>query len=98
MKVTGYMVEAELHDGVLTLRGTTGPGRAALLGADHKDGEVSFPVDQVAGVEFKAPRMGGAVNGNLIVTRADGRRFQLHFRKRDTDGMRALLQELSAQG
>jgi hypothetical protein len=89
MRAQGYMVEAELHEGVLTLRGTTGPGRVALLGEDHKRGEVSFPVSDVASVELKEPKLMGSVNGNLVVRTTDGRRFQLHFRKRDADGMRA---------
>jgi hypothetical protein len=95
MKATGYMVEAELHDGVLTLRGTTGPGRVALLGEEHKEGEVSFPAFHVASVELREPKLMGLVNGNLIVRTEDGVRFQLHFRKQDAEGMRALAAALS---
>lgn len=90
MKVDAYMAEAEWDGLVLVLRGTTGPGRVALLGERHKDGEVRIPREHIAAVELHEPKLGGAVNGNLIVRHVDGTKYQLHYRKKQSAGVEAL--------
>lgn len=84
------MVEAEWDGRALTARGTSRAGRVALLGEDHADGQVVIPRERIGSVVLKEPRVFGLVNGNLVVTTTDGRRYQLHFRRKSVGEFRAL--------
>lgn len=90
------MVEAEWDGDVLTVRGTTRAGRVALLGEDHAAGEVVIPAGRISSVRLKEPALFGAVNGNLIVTTVEGRRFQLHYRRKSAEEFRALAESLAS--
>lgn len=86
------MVEATLDGDVLTLHGTTGPARVALAGQDHG----TDPVIRLAEVEDVGWRDASRlVNGNLTVTTTGGRRYQLHFRRKQADDMRGLYELLT---
>lgn len=90
------MVEAEWDGQSLTVRGTTKPGRMALLGEDHALGEVTLQHGDIAGVELKSPKVMGVVNGNLVVRTVQGKRYQLHFRKKDAAQFTALAEALQS--
>jgi hypothetical protein len=84
----GYMVEADWDGATLVARGTNKMGRVALAGEGHADGDVVLPRESIADVTFKkASRM---VNGNLTVRTVDGRKYQLHFRRKTADQFDAL--------
>ncbi len=84
------MAEAEWDGQALVLRGTTRAGRVALLGENHKTGEVRIPSEHIGTVELHEPKLGGAVNGNLIIRHVDGTKYQLHYRKKQSAGVEAL--------
>ena len=112
VSVSGYGVVASLVGGVLTVRGTSGPGWSALQGgyaaqdagasvvemgdlagarAEAKRlrrADVVIPLDQVAGVSFRGAN--ALVNGCLTVTTAAGRKYQLHFRRKQASEWEAL--------
>lgn len=96
MRVRGYLVEAEWDGETLTARGTNKVSNAALLGEDHAAGEVSIPKEWIASVVLKEPKLFGGVNGNLVVTTVEGKRYQLHFRKKSLEEFRALAQALQS--
>lgn len=84
MRVEGYMVTADLTDQALVIDAKNKASRIALFGKDGvDDGPLAIPVGSIASVELK--RANALVNGNLIVRVADGRKYQLHFRKKSQD-------------
>lgn len=91
----GYMVEADFDGEILRMRGTNKAGRVALAGAEHADGDVVLPRAAISDVALKGASM--LVNGNLRVTAADGKKYQLHFRKKQASEMEALAQALGAR-
>lgn len=94
MKISGYMNEVEWDGATLTARGTNKASRIALAGEDHAAGDVVIPRGAMASVRFKdASRL---VNGNLTISTEQGRRYQLHFRRKHADDFRALAAELGA--
>jgi hypothetical protein len=93
MKATGYMVEAEWDGQTLTARGTNKMGQAALRGIEKDEGDVVLPREQIADVELKeASRL---ANGNLIVRTVDGKKYQLHFRRKQAEDFAALADALA---
>lgn len=68
----------------------------ALLGEDHADGQVVIPRERIGSVVLKEPRVFGLVNGNPIVTTVEGRRFQLHYRRKSAEEFRALAESLAS--
>lgn len=100
MIVHGYMVEADWDGTRLLARGTNRAGKVALLGPDMMDpvvaesGQVEIPARAVAGVELEPPKMGGMVNGCLTVATTAGRRYPMHFRRKDAAQWSALAEEL----
>jgi len=66
----------------------------ALLGKEHKDGDLVLGRDQIAEVRLKPA--GLFTNGNLILRDTAGRKYQLHFRRKQQPGMAELAQQLGA--
>ena len=52
----------------------------ALLGDDRGDGRLVLPVGRIASVSFRAGNP--LVNGLLDVRSVEGKRYQLHFRRK----------------
>ena len=88
------MVEAEWDGSVLRARGTNKMSNVALLGEDHAAGEAVIPRDQIESVELREPKLFGGVNGSLAVSTTDGKRYQLHFRKKSLAEFQALAEAL----
>jgi hypothetical protein len=106
----GYMIEVQYDEQILRVHAKTKAARMALTGASatvtaNEDGsphmnlyirgadDVEIPRAAITGVTFKGANM--LVNGNLVVTTADGK-YQLHFRKKQQAGFEALAHELGA--
>lgn len=92
--ISGYMVEADWDGATLRVRGTNKAAHVALRGQDHTDGDVVLTREQVAGATYKGAN--ALVNGNLTVTATDGRRYVLHFRRKQTPQFEALARDLGA--
>ena len=90
----GYMIDVQCDEQTLRVHGKNRAARVALAGEGHGDGDVVIPRSSIASVKFKGASM--LVNGNLIVTTSDGRRFQLHFRKKQGADFEALARTLGA--
>lgn len=91
----GYMVEAEWDGDHLVARGTNKAGQLALAGPDAADGDVVLERARIARVEHKPPRAGGLVNGELVVHTTDGKKYQLHYRKKSAAEFAALAAALA---
>lgn len=87
-----YGVTATLDGDVLTLEGKNKAARMALAGPAHGDGPVVLRRAEIAEVTLKSAS--ALVNGNLILNTADGRRFQVHFRKKQADDVTRLAEAL----
>lgn len=94
MRVSGYMVEAEWDGDVLVARGTNKVGQRALTGVPQDQSDVVIPKGEMADVKLK--RAGRMVNGNLVIRTTGGQRYQLHFRRKDSDQFEALAEALGA--
>lgn len=98
MQVRGYMVEAEWDGQTLVARGTSKAGTVALLGAEYGVGgasEMRLPRDEVASVVNVPPKVGGLVNGEVVVTSTAGRTYRMHYRRRDAQAWAGLVAALS---
>lgn len=82
--VQGYGVEATLTETELRAHGTNKLTHAALAGPNHP-GDVVVPLDQIARVDHSTPKMGGAVNGHVVIHTTDGRKVEMHYRKKNTE-------------
>lgn len=88
----GYMVEADWDGQTLRVHPKSKVGAVALMG--QQDGDLVLPRAAIADVQWKdAGRMG---NGKIMITTALGARHQLHFRRHQQEGMRALYDALKA--
>lgn len=88
----GYGIVAEFDGTTLTVEGNNKAARMALAGKDHGEGPVTISVDQIGEVTWKAA--GRLTNGNLTIIETAGKRYQLHFLRKHTEGMEALAQAL----
>jgi hypothetical protein len=89
----GYMIDVACDEQTLSVGGKNKAARIALAGEAHGDGDVVIPRFTIAGVRFKGANM--LVNGNLIVTTTDGRKYQLHFRRKQQADFKGLAEELA---
>lgn len=87
------MIEATYADGSLRVHPKNKAAATALMG-EHHDGDLILPRTAIADVTWKDAS--ALVNGKLVVTTAAGARHQLHFRKKQSAGMRALYDALRA--
>jgi hypothetical protein len=87
------MIEVQYDGETLRVHGKNKAARVALAGEDHAT-DVIVPRVAIAQVKFKDANP--LVNGNLIVTTNEGRRYQLHFRRKQRDDFRELAKALGA--
>lgn len=88
------MVEAEWDGVALRARGSNRASRVALAGEDHDGGDVVVPAGDIASVRFKGASL--LANGSLTVTTVAGRKYQLHFRRKQQDGFEELASALQS--
>lgn len=104
MEISGYMIEVELTDDALRVQGTNKASHMALVKAEeladrvvHKSEDwkqpVVIPRSEIAAVELKAAN--ALVNGKVTVTTVDGRKVQLHFRRKSNGDFAALAAALA---
>jgi hypothetical protein len=92
MNFTGYLIEGSYDGETLNVTPRNRASRVALLG-DPKAPDLALSRQFIAGVTHKEPS--ALVNGHVTVATADGRKFVLHFRKKQADDMRALVDALA---
>lgn len=91
----GYMTEVNFDGATLTVRGKTKAARVALNGIDHEQ-DVRVATSEITKLKWRdANRL---INGQLDVTTTEGKRYQLHFRRKQRDDFRALAQQLGVPG
>jgi len=104
----GYMIDVQCDEEMLRVHAKSSAARFALTGAKTEavmgdDGKVHvqttrgsedvvIPRANIVDVMFKGANP--LVNGNLIVTTVDGKKYQLHFRRKQQDDFRALAKQL----
>jgi hypothetical protein len=86
------MTDVSWDGSTLRVHGKNKAARVALAGQDHAT-DVVIPRDRITAVTIKDANM--LVNGNLRVT-ADGKTYQLHFRRKQAEDFRALAESLQA--
>lgn len=94
MELNGYMVRVSFDGDVLTAEGTNKAAQVALRGQDRLEGPVVVPVAQVERVEHKAANP--MANGRVTVHTTDGRKYVLHFRRKDREAFAQLAVALGA--
>lgn len=94
MDVQGYMVRVSYDGQTLTAEGTNKASQVALAGQDHAAGRVVLTRAEIERVEFKGAS--ALTNGRLTVHSTEGRKYVLHFRRKQTDGFSELAQALGA--
>ena len=94
MEFSGYMIKVRWDGQTLVVHPTSRPAAVALLGKEHKGGDLVLPADQIASATFKPA--GLLTNGRVVVRDTAGRRYVLHFRRKQQPGMAALARELGA--
>jgi len=89
--IQGYMIDVDYDGQVLRVHGRNKAARVALAGQDHED-DVIIPREQIAEVSLKGAS--ALTNGNLKVRTTDGRKVQMHFRKKQAEDFQALAAQL----
>jgi hypothetical protein len=93
MNVTGYMIDVQWDGETLRVHGKNKAARVALAGEDHAT-DVVVPREEIVEVKFRDAS--ALVNGQLTVSAADGRKYRLHFRRKQRNGFRELGRALGA--
>lgn len=94
LTASGYGITATFDDNTLTIEGNNKAARIALAGQDHADGPVRVAASEITDLAWKSA--GRLTNGNLTVTTGSGKRFQMHFLKKHSAGMEALMKALES--
>lgn len=89
----GYMTDVQWDGATLRVHGKNKAARVALAGEDHGS-DVVVTRDQIADVGYR--KAGAMVNGRVDVRTVDGKRYQLHFRKKQAAGFEQLARDLGA--
>ena len=95
MELRGYMLEAEFDGETLVARGANKAAHFGLVGHGH-EGDLVLPVSQIDSIDYRKPT--ALVNGRIDV-RANGKRYQMFFRKKqvaDYDRLAAALESARA--
>lgn len=92
MDIDGYMVRVSFDGTTLTAEGKNKAAQIALRGQERNEGPVVVPVDQIERVEFKPANP--MVNGRVTVHTTDGRKYLLHFRRKDREAFGELARAL----
>jgi hypothetical protein len=56
-----------------------------LLAPDSDDGGLLLPLEQIRRVDHAPPRLGGLVNGHVVVHTVDGDAHEMHYATDHTD-------------
>jgi len=102
----GYMIDVQCDEQTVRVHAKNKAARGALTGWDVTltgDDEshvqvragatdVEIPRSEIAGVTFK--KANPLVNGNLIITTNEGKKYQLHFRRKQQTDFERLANEL----
>lgn len=94
MTIEGYGVDVDYDGDVLRARGRNKAAHIALLGPDKDQPEAVIPRTEMESVTFKDAS--ALVNGNLVIHTAGGKKYQLHFRRKQAEPFRELAKELGA--
>jgi hypothetical protein len=84
----GYGVTATLTPTELRARGTNKATHLALVGPESphlENGTLVLPVDLIARVQHARPKMGGLVNGHVVIHLHDGRQYEMHYRAKHNE-------------
>lgn len=87
------MIEAD-WDGARLQVHPKNKGAAVGLMGQHHDGDLIIPKDAIADLAWK--EASALVNGKITVTTSAGSKHQLHFRRKQQEGMRALYDAIRA--
>lgn len=93
MEFSGYQIKIRWDGQTLRVRGLSKMARMALLGKEHGDGDLWLQRDQIAEASYKAP--GLFTNGRVTIRDAGGRRYVLHFRRKQRAHFERLASELA---
>lgn len=91
MNFTGYLIEGTYDGKTLTVTPKNRTSRIALMG-DAKAPDLSLSRQFIANITHREPN--AMVNGHVTLWAADGRKFVLHFRKKQKDDMQQLVEAL----
>lgn len=91
MEFDGYMIKVWWDGTTLRIRGSNKAARVALAGRDH-DQDVVLPRSEIA--EARLKNANPLTNGNLIIRTSEGRKYQLHFRRKHQQDFERLAEEL----
>lgn len=87
------MTEVQWDGVTLRAHGKNKAARVALAGEDHEQ-DVIVTRDWIASVGYR--KAGRMTNGRVDVRTVDGKRYQLHFRRKQREGFEALARDLGA--
>ena len=102
----GYMIDVQCDEQTLSIHAKTKAAQRALTGwdvsvddADQVQVEsgsayVEVPRSEIARVTFK--NANPVINGNLVVVTTAGKKYQMHFRRKQRAGFAELARELKA--
>lgn len=83
----GYLIDVDYDGQQLRVHGRNKAARIALAGQDHEN-DVVVAVSDIERVDFRDAN--ALVNGAVVVHTRDGRKYQLHFRRKQRDAFREL--------
>lgn len=92
MNTQGYMIDVATNTEMVRVHGKTKAARVALAGSEHGDGDVVIPRASITAVSFKGANP--LVNGKVVITTNAGRKYQLHFRRKQQGDFEALVADL----
>lgn len=93
MIAEGYMIEASFDGQTLRVHAKNKAASIALQG-ENRGEDVVVTRDHIASVDWKGAS--ALTNGKVDVRTVAGARYQLHFRRKQQDGMQALYDALRA--
>lgn len=94
MTIEGYLIDVDFDGDTLRARGRNKVGHVALLGPDKDQPEAVIPRTEMETVTFKDASP--LVNGKIVIETNGGKRYQLHFRRKQAKPFRELAKELGA--
>jgi hypothetical protein len=90
----GYMITVSWDGATLRVHGKNKMARVGLSGADHAE-DVLVTRGQMADVQFKAASM--LMNGAVTIRTDQGRKYILHFRRKQQPAFAQLAQSLGVR-
>jgi tetratricopeptide (TPR) repeat protein len=93
VSIQGYGIDVDYDGQTIRVHPHNKAVAVALAGQDHGQ-DVVISRAAMADIRFKDAN--ALVNGNLTICTTDGKKFQLHFRKKHRDNFKALAAQLGA--